>query len=249
MTSTATPQPPGDHRIAINTSWDDGPLEDLKLAALLKSHDVPAIYFLPAANPQRPCLDRAGIRELAALGEIGSHSYNHVALTSIPLEQCREELRTGKQFLEDVIGAPVDTFCYPWGDYNAAVSRVASGYFKSARLANIMSLRAPTSFHWDATFHLTYRKKTNLIKEILTHAPLALKPRLLAAVVGDYRLIDIVEMMLQYAVSHPGESHFLHFWGHSWEIEKYGLWDELRDICKLLQDYRAHFRNYTAGPA
>ena len=57
------------------------------------------------------------IRELASgeLIEIGAHSVTHSVLASQSLENQREEISTSKVRLEEIIGAPVTSFAYPFG--------------------------------------------------------------------------------------------------------------------------------------
>jgi peptidoglycan/xylan/chitin deacetylase (PgdA/CDA1 family) len=43
---------------------------------------------------------------------------NHLNLTNISEENLFEELASSKTKLEEVIGKPVESFCYPAGEYN-----------------------------------------------------------------------------------------------------------------------------------
>jgi len=62
------------------------------------------------------------IREMAAYGiEIGSHTCTHPRLTSVSSEQCWDEITRSRAELEDKLGRPVVSFCYPAGDLNAEV--------------------------------------------------------------------------------------------------------------------------------
>lgn len=48
--------------------------------------------------------------------EIGSHTCNHVYLSQLSPQEQREELARSKEYLEKLLGEPVDSFCYPYGD-------------------------------------------------------------------------------------------------------------------------------------
>ena len=63
-------------------------------------------------------LSREQIRTLyqAAMG-IGSHTRTRPILTRIPPEDAQREIQAGKRTLEEIIGAEVDLFAYPNGDY------------------------------------------------------------------------------------------------------------------------------------
>lgn len=69
-----------------------------------------------------PLMEPGQVREWMAAGhEIGSHTLTHPRLTRIPPEKAREEIVSSRKKLEDLFGARVDHFCYPWGDWNPAV--------------------------------------------------------------------------------------------------------------------------------
>lgn len=88
--------------------------------------------------PPLPHLDKNDLRFLYSQGWIiGSHSHTHKDLTQLPEKELRDEIITSKQALEDVIGAEVECFSYPYGKYNGRVKLVLmeSGFryaFKSS---------------------------------------------------------------------------------------------------------------------
>lgn len=49
--------------------------------------------------------------------EIGAHTVNHPLLASISLTSQKEEIQGGKTALEEVLGYPVDSFAYPFGEH------------------------------------------------------------------------------------------------------------------------------------
>ena len=62
--------------------------------------------------------------------EVASHTAHHVHLTQCTTEQAQSEIRQSKSTLESVIQAPVEQFCYPYGEFNADVAKMvqAAGY-------------------------------------------------------------------------------------------------------------------------
>ncbi|MFJ1301536.1 polysaccharide deacetylase family protein [Pseudomonadota bacterium AL_CKDN230030165-1A_HGKHYDSX7] len=57
------------------------------------------------------------MRQWHALGqEVGSHTLDHVHLPRIAPDEARRQIRDSKDALEQVVGAPVTAFCYPYGD-------------------------------------------------------------------------------------------------------------------------------------
>ena len=69
-----------------------------------------------------PIMDVVQAREWIAAGhDIGSHTRTHPWLTRLPVSAAREEITASRKKLEDTFGRPVRHFCYPYGDWNAAV--------------------------------------------------------------------------------------------------------------------------------
>lgn len=74
-------------------------------------------YTIPYKNMQkdhRKTLLNAGM-------EIGSHSFSHPKLHQIEQNKLGYEISDSKKCLEDELGIAIETFCYPYGGYNAAV--------------------------------------------------------------------------------------------------------------------------------
>jgi peptidoglycan/xylan/chitin deacetylase (PgdA/CDA1 family) len=73
-------------------------------------------------SPGEPLLSDAGLRELHAAGfEIGSHGATHRALTKLSDRDLHIEVAGSKERLENILGAPVISFCYPFGDFDDRV--------------------------------------------------------------------------------------------------------------------------------
>jgi len=71
------------------------------------------------------------VRELHRLGhEVGSHSMTHPLLPGCTAQQIRDEIHRSRERLQQETGAPVASFCYPNGSYDArCLSEVqAAGY-------------------------------------------------------------------------------------------------------------------------
>jgi peptidoglycan/xylan/chitin deacetylase (PgdA/CDA1 family) len=54
--------------------------------------------------------------------QFGSHLLRHHDLTALPSAEADEQLRASKQQLEQRLGEPCTSFCYPWGRHNEATS-------------------------------------------------------------------------------------------------------------------------------
>jgi len=78
-----------------------------------------------------PMMSRQQIREMMEHGmEFGSHTWGHRHLTRIPLGEARREIADSKAKLEDMLGAAIQFFAYPYGQYNQAIRDLVeeSGY-------------------------------------------------------------------------------------------------------------------------
>jgi len=78
-----------------------------------------------------PLMDKMQIRSWSDAGlEIGAHTRQHVNLIEGDDATMRKEILLSRLDLEDVLGQPVDQFCYPFGIYDQRhVAMVAqSGY-------------------------------------------------------------------------------------------------------------------------
>lgn len=81
--------------------------------------------------PQAACMSKAELLEWAGLGhEVGSHTSSHPRLERIAADDARQEIFDSRRRLEDMIGGPVEAFCYPHGGVNAVVRELVheAGY-------------------------------------------------------------------------------------------------------------------------
>jgi hypothetical protein len=77
--------------------------------------------------------------------ELGSHSVNHVDLTAQTLSVMEYEIVDSKLDIEqNVTGASVQTFCYPFGAYNDTVRETVAKYYASARAVWHIDYNPPT---------------------------------------------------------------------------------------------------------
>lgn len=78
----------------------------------------------PTGLPQDLMMTTAQVRELHDSGmEIGAHTVHHPILASIPVEKAEQEIREGRDRLQQIVGRPIVVFAYPNGkperDYRA----------------------------------------------------------------------------------------------------------------------------------
>ena len=100
-------------------TFDDGNADNYTaLFPLLKKYQAHALIFLITDKVgTEGHLSWEQIKEMQASGwvEFGSHSHTHRRLRSLPNEEIVQEVRESKRILEEKLGRPVDSFCYPFG--------------------------------------------------------------------------------------------------------------------------------------
>jgi peptidoglycan/xylan/chitin deacetylase (PgdA/CDA1 family) len=87
---------------------------------------------LPSCEHQ-PMLNWGEIREMHHWGvEIGAHTCTHPDLTRLPTEKIQAELCDSKAIIEDMLGAAVRSFAYPYGRYDRRSQEIAQQCFQCA---------------------------------------------------------------------------------------------------------------------
>lgn len=136
-------------------TFDDGLANNLEtLVPLLRDEGGRATVFpvsgwLGRPHPSVPfarIMTPDELRELYAAGiEIGSHTAHHRDLTTLSLAAARDEIRRGREALEEVLGAPVRTFAYPYGAATVETIRAAAeaGVEAACRTSGNGSWREP----------------------------------------------------------------------------------------------------------
>jgi peptidoglycan/xylan/chitin deacetylase (PgdA/CDA1 family) len=129
------------HAREILLTFDDGYQELLEKAVpALESRKIPAHIFVLShfvgrenrwelSLPGRRCrhLSRDEIRDLSGRGfSFGSHTRTHRDLTRLEPDEARDELVGSKRELECILDLPVRTLSYPFGRFDARISREAS---------------------------------------------------------------------------------------------------------------------------
>ena len=115
-------------RSNICLTFDDGNKSDVAVVLpMLLAASARATFFITTDWIGQPgFLSVSNIRELHYHGmQLGSHSKSHVNLKYLSHKQITEELSSSKKVLEDIIGAPVDAFSYPFGEHRPRSYKIA----------------------------------------------------------------------------------------------------------------------------
>jgi len=120
-------------RRPIILTFDDGYRDNHEhLLPLLEQFDARAVIFALGdrglatnawdtahGSPVQPLMNDTELRACHDSGrvEIGSHGLTHAHLTQIDPQELEREIRASKTRLEDLLGAPVRSFAYPYGEW------------------------------------------------------------------------------------------------------------------------------------
>lgn len=195
------------------TSWDDGSIEDLRLSQLLEKYKIPGIFYIPT-NCELLAIDIIYINTLGFT--IGGHCKTHPDdLKRLSSKDQFDEIYNNKIYLEEKLGHEINSFCYPSGRYNEiTIKNVKLAGFKSARTTLVGNIKEPEDkFRIKTSIHVhPNRKEYN----------------------GE-QWYEVAKRLLDKAVKEDG---YFHLWGHSWELTKFDLWNELEEFFKYINNIK-----------
>lgn len=220
--------------IIVTTSWDDGYPSDLRVASLLAERGLRGTFYVPVKNGKERVIGADEVRELVNVGmEVGAHTVNHVELTRLSASQLHHELTEGRAVMEQWTGSAVRSFCYPKGSFSPRLRPAlrACGY----RLA-----RTTVAFRTDLAFDPLLMPVTLqfLPHSRSVHARHAIKERNALGLVHWLRRLrgatEVPSLFAAALADVRSRGGVLHLWGHSWELDRLKLWDDLQRSFDLL---------------
>ena len=195
----------------LETSFDDGGVYDYKICELLKKYNLSGTFYIPTIND----LSEPEIITMSNDFEIGGHTTTHPRDMKLLSEIDQyNEIKDNKDYLEQLIGRKINSFCYPRGRYNEiTIEQVKKVGYKEARTTIQNSIDKPIDiFRMKTSIHIYPENKEynkpNFLKE--------------------------GKRLFKEAFNNNG---YYHIWGHSEEIEKFKMWDELEELFKYIFTY------------
>lgn len=196
---------PGGRHKALTMSYDDGVVQDRRLAAIFNQHGIRGTFHLNSGLLNtKGRIDAAEVAELYRGHEVSVHGVRHHYPTRLDRESLIAELYEDRRALERLVGYPVRGMSYAYGDYDdrvvAQLPALGIEYARTTRLDPGYGL--PADFlRWTPTCH--HRDCLARGKEFLS-APDRQGPRL------------------------------LYVWGHSYEFDNNNNWAEIEQFCRDL---------------
>jgi|HubBroStandDraft_6_1064221.scaffolds.fasta_scaffold100559_2 peptidoglycan/xylan/chitin deacetylase (PgdA/CDA1 family) len=215
----------------VTTSWDDGHPCDLQLAKLLLSRGLPATFYVPLAGEcGKPVLRERALRSFLAQGfEIGAHTMSHPILPGLTQKELSREIGGSKYLLEKQLGREVRMFCYPRGRYDGKViDSVRRSGFEGARTTQMLSqslgfnrFEMPTTLQAYPHTPLSYLKNLGKRRDLTGIA------RYFTKHLECKNWVELGKRLFDDVLERGG---LWHLYGHSWELEEQGLWDQLQEM-------------------
>lgn len=194
----------------VTTSWDDGNKLDIKLAELLNKYQIRGTFY-PSPGSKKFSLEEHELKQLAQFHEVGAHTISHPHLTRLPSEEIAKEIKSSKEYLENLLNKEIKMFCYPYGEFNETVKNtVKEAGFSGARTTKRFCIAKPDDFF---EFGATYQ----------------VYPLSFWQTVKFFNWPRFSKSLFNQVLKNGG---IYHLWGHSWEIEKYGMWQDLEKILR-----------------
>lgn len=239
----------------FTTSWDDGSALDMRIADMLDARGMRGTFYVPQAFTSSggkyasygARLTDEQIRSLAARHEVGSHGLTHRPLVDMPHDEARGEIFESKKWLEGVSGQDVRMFCYPLGKYTEEVRQMAAdaGYAGARTTRKLQFERAsdpyamgvsllinPYPLRRKDALHIYWRRALDPLRayggDLLSY------PELWRASWGA-----MARAMFARA---RREGTSFHLYGHSWEIEQYGMWGELESFLDFVAQQGVEYK-------
>lgn len=223
---------PGGKTKAFTLSYDDGVVQDRRLAELFRKYGLKCTFNLNSemlgcqGMLQRPGnivvditkIDAEEIPLVYQTHEIGGHGLRHMSMESMPAPLAMHEIIVDKQNLEQMVGRPVTMFAYPFGAYDSsAVNILSLAGYQGARTANATHrFDIPPNFLiWDPTCR---------------HA--------------DPQLMDLAKQFVEDCNTDP---QLFYVWGHSYELDWRNDWNIMEEFCAFMSQYAAQVWFATNG--
>lgn len=231
-------------KIYFTCSFDDGDVADLRLADLLNKYDLKATLYVPqSCELVSKSLNEQQIRSLSDIVEIGGHTMSHQVLTEATYQHARDEIVNCKNWLEDVIGKEVQSFCPPTGRFkknHISVQREAG--FRAMRTVEMLAYSIKEIKKIDdivvlpTTCQVYNHKKIAYQRNRFKRFKFGYDPVFKKVYNSDWEVMSRNYITCLDEISKPGKgSYYFHLWGHSWEIESYSLWEGLERIFQRLK--------------
>jgi glycosyltransferase involved in cell wall biosynthesis/peptidoglycan/xylan/chitin deacetylase (PgdA/CDA1 family) len=231
--------------VLVTTSWDDGDPLDLRVAELLTKYGLTGTFYVPRSG-QRAVMHVSEIRELSKTFEIGGHTLEHVAIDRLSEGDARVQLSGSREWIEQLTGKDCRVFCFPGGKFrNKQLRLVREAGYQAARTVELLSTRSPQCVDGLWLIPTTV--------QVFPHGPSAYAKNALKRFSSSVMFRPRVGLIARDWAALAKELFFraikrggvFHLWGHSWEIEEQGQWENLENFLMTICRWREELKGVT----
>ncbi|MDP2638728.1 MAG: polysaccharide deacetylase family protein [Candidatus Azambacteria bacterium] len=223
------------NKIYFTTSWDDGHKLDLRLSELLAKYGIAGTFYV-AKNFQERMRDE-DIIKVSQDHEIGAHTITHPNLLKISESEAEKEITESKKWLESLISEEIKMFCYPFGNYDERIKRIIGSFgFIGARTVRDWVIKEPEDFFEMGTTIQVYphplRPGVDIragVRPFFDNIGGMIKYKISPKALFSWQ--SLARGLFDYVYKNGG---VFHLWGHSWEIEKYGMWPDMEKFLEYI---------------
>lgn len=216
----------------VTLSFDDGHPLDKRVVELLDRYSLRGTFYIPIKIKER--IKDADLIVVYGNHEVGAHSMTHADLRSLMPAELQWELLEAKRYLERVTNQNIVTMAYPYGYFNSQVIEGVkqAGYLGARGVEPLSLTREFDPFRIQPTIHIypyPWRRREknklhwgkNLLDPWLRHykgmIKLGLNP------FKYYSWLSLTKALFNKALQEKG---VFHLWGHSWEIDRFAMWQD-----------------------
>lgn len=213
---------PGGKSKAFTLSYDDGVVQDRRLAALFRQYGLKCSFNLGSGllghketgcAPGRKEIDVSKVSpeevpEVYRSHEIAGHGLYHSSLPDVGTPLAMYEIIEDKRRLEQISGQPLKMFAYPFGLYNDQVIQMLSlaGYQGARTVTSTHEFEIPENFMlWNPTCH---------------H--------------NDQRLMELAQRFIEGTSFAP---MLFYVWGHAYEFDGQDNWEVIERLAEYMSGH------------
>lgn len=214
---------PGGKPKAFTLSYDDGVVQDRRLAELLRQYGLKCTFNLGSGLlghpdkggfPGKPDLDLSKVspeelETVYATHEIAGHGLYHSSLDKVGTPLAAYEIVEDKRRLEALTGKPLQMFAYPFGMYSPDVTHLLrlAGYQGARTIVSSHGFDLPEDFlQWNPTCH---------------H--------------NDPRLMELAR---QFVEGPPFFPMLFYVWGHAYEFDDLNNWSVMEELAAYMARHK-----------
>jgi peptidoglycan/xylan/chitin deacetylase (PgdA/CDA1 family) len=217
----------------MTTSWDDGHPLDFRVAELLEKYGLAGTFYVPRTS-QKAVMHTREICELGHKFEIGAHTLEHVRIDRLTDEEAFAQLSGSRQWVEEVTGKSCEVFCFPGGMFKKRQLRlVREAGFRAARTVELLSTAEPRQIDGLCVIPTTIQAFPHGTYAYVKNALLRFSRAFYFALRSSSKSGDWVAQAMEILVRTIEQGGVFHLWGHSWEIEQEGQWQQLESFLSF----------------